>query len=284
MFDWEDLRYFCLFARAGSLSAAARLLRVDHATVARRIAALEASLGLKLVDRRQRAYVLTAEGVRVSEFGEQMNHASFALERFAGGGQDQVQGEVVVSSPPAFIGTLIAPRVGELTQRHPLLKLRLVGDKARASLARREADITISLMRPSEPTLVARRLGQLEFRLYASPDYLTRTGDYVFIGYDESMEGSVYVQWMQEQANGRPVTLTSNDLRIQAIAAEGGAGVVALPSFMAAEHRLVALDPDGPCLIREVWLAVHEDVRNAAPIRAVMDFIVECVEARGGTY
>jgi len=52
-----------------------------------------------------------------------------------------------------------------------------------------------------------------------------------------------------------------------------------LPAFMAAEHRLVLVDPDGPCLVREIWLAVHEDVRNAAPIRAVMDFIVECVGA-----
>lgn len=279
MFDWEDLRYFTLFAKLGSLSAAARQLRVDHATVARRIAALEAALKLKLVDRRQRAYVLTEDGQRVSQFGEQMTLSSFALERFAGGEQAQVQGEVVVSSPPAFVGSLIAPRVGELTRRHPLLQLRLIGAKARASLTRREADITISLMRPSEPTLVARRLGQMEFRLYASPDYLARTRDYSFIGYDDSMDGSAQQNWLLEQANGRPITLTSNDLRLQAIAAAGGAGVVSLPAFMAAEHRLVLVDPDGPCLVREIWLAVHEDVRNAAPIRAVMDFIVECVGA-----
>ncbi|EIK96140.1 LysR family transcriptional regulator [Pseudomonas sp. M47T1] len=277
MFDWEDLRYFALFARAGSLSAAARLLRVDHATVARRIAALETSLNLKLVDRRQRAYVLTDDGRRVADFGEHMNQSSFALERFAGGEQALVQGEVIVSSPPAFAGALIAPHVSALNQRHPLLKLRLIGAKSRASLARREADIAISLMRPSEPTLVARRLGQLEFRLYASPAYLARSSDYVFIGYDDSMEGSAQQDWLLEQADGRPLALTSNDLRIQAIAAAGGAGVVLLPAFMAAEHDLVALDPNGPCMTREVWLAVHEDVRNAAHIRAVMDFIAECV-------
>ncbi|QKZ04567.1 LysR family transcriptional regulator [Pseudomonas eucalypticola] len=277
MFDWEDLRYFCLFAQAGSLSAAAKVLRVDHATVARRIAALEAALGLKLVDRRQRAYVLTEEGKRVTTFGEQMNLASFALERFAGGEQDQVQGEVVVSSPPALAGTLLAPHLGTLMQRHPLLKVRLVGTKSRASLTRREADITVSLARPSEPTLVARRLGHLEFRLYASPDYLARTTDYSFIGYDESMEGSVQQDWLLQQAAGRPLALTSNDLRIQAIAAAGGAGVVSLPAFMAAQHPLQLLDPAGPCLVRQVWLAVHEDVRNAAPIRTVMDFIADCV-------
>lgn len=277
MFDWEDLRYFSMFAQAGSLSAAARQLGVDHATVARRIAALEAALQLKLVDRRQRNYVLTDDGRRVSTFGNQMNLASFALERFAGGEQDQVQGEVVVSLPPAFAGSLIAPHVGALARRHPLLRLRLIGAKSRASLTRREADITISLMRPSEPTLVARRLGQLEFRLYASADYLASTRDYGFIGYDPSMNDSAQQNWLLEQANGRPLVMTSNDLRIQALAAAGGAGVVSLPAFLATSQQLVPVDPQGPCLIREIWMAVHEDVRNAAPIRTVMDFIAECL-------
>ncbi|MDG9818338.1 LysR family transcriptional regulator [Pseudomonas putida] len=67
MFDWEDLRHFCAFTSAGSLSAAAKTLGVDHATVARRIASLEASFKLKLVDRRPRAYALTDEGRRVAE-------------------------------------------------------------------------------------------------------------------------------------------------------------------------------------------------------------------------
>lgn len=277
MFDWEDLRYFTVFARAGSLAAAAKTLRVDHATVARRIAALEASLNLKLVDRRPRAYLLTEDGRRVGEFGEQMNLSSFALERFAGGEQGQVQGEVVVSSPPAFVSSLIAPHVGTLHRQHPQLRLRLVGAKAKASLARREADITISLMRPSEPTLVARRLGQMTFALYASADYLASATDHDFIGYDESMEGSAQQNWLMEQANGRPVVMCSNDLRIQAIAAAGGAGIVSVPEFMAVEQGLVRVDPQGPVFTREIWLAVHEDIRDVPRIKAVMAFIVQCV-------
>lgn len=84
MFDWEDLRYFCTFAGAGSLSAAAKLLSVDHATVARRISSLEKSLKLKLLDRRQRLYLLTENGHRVFSLAVQLSESAFAIERAAG--------------------------------------------------------------------------------------------------------------------------------------------------------------------------------------------------------
>ena len=90
MFDWEDLRYFSAFVAAGSLSAAAKALGVDHATVARRISSLEASLNLKLVDRRPRAYALTEQGRRVADFADQMTLSSFAFEHFASSGHCQL--------------------------------------------------------------------------------------------------------------------------------------------------------------------------------------------------
>lgn len=112
MFDWDSLKYFSAFVREGSLAAAARSLGVEHATVARRIAALEASLHLKLVDRRGQAYHLTADGVRVSEYAAQMESASFALKRFVAGEESRVEGEVILSAPPAYLGALVARRLG----------------------------------------------------------------------------------------------------------------------------------------------------------------------------
>ena len=85
MLDWESLRFFSAFAREGGLAAAARSLGVEHATVVRRIAALEASLNMKLVDRRGRVYQLTEDGAKVNNYAAQMESASFALQRFADG-------------------------------------------------------------------------------------------------------------------------------------------------------------------------------------------------------
>lgn len=278
MFDWEDLRHFSAFVRAGSLAAAAKALAVDHATVARRIASLETALNLKLVDRRSRAYVLTHQGLRIAEFAEQMSASSFALEHYAGADQPDVQGEVVVSAPPVLLGSLIAPHVGALLAQHPALSLRLLGTKSRTSLARREADVAVSLARPLEPTLVATLLGHLDYALYASPAYLTQAGQPRFIGYDASQAKSVQHRWLVEQAKGGDFVLCSNDLRVQAVAAAGAAGIVCLPAFIAAEHGLQRVDPHAVTLNIEVWMAYHEDVRTTPRITTVTQFVRKCMQ------
>ena len=276
MLDWENLRYFSAFATEGSLAAAARHLRVEHATVARRIAALEISLNLKLVDRRGRVYSLTEDGIRISEYAAQMESASFALQRYADGEENRIEGEVTVSAPPAYLGTLVARRLGALRERHPLLHLRLVGAKSTASLARKETDIAIMFSRPEEQSVVARSLGTLRFSAYASEAYLLnrRIDAYEFIGYDRSMEHLAQQQWLRDHLAGRPLAVTSNDLRIQALAAAGNAGVVFLPEFLGKEYGLKVAQPQGPGFELPLWLAFHEDLRSSCRIRAVLDFLV----------
>ncbi|MEB5932402.1 LysR family transcriptional regulator [Pseudomonas mosselii] len=276
MFDWDSLRYFNAFVREGSLTSAARSLGVEHATVARRISALEAALNMKLVDRRGRLYELTEDGLRVSEYATLMESASFALERFVDGEESRVEGEVTLSAPPAYLGTLVARRLGELRERHPFLRLRLVGAKSTASLARKETDIAITFSRPEEQSVVAKSLGTLCFFPYASEAYLDKrvAADYEFIGYDRSMDQSPQQRWLMGNLDGRRLSVTSNDLRIQALAAAGGAGVVYLPEFLAKEYDLVRVDIDRP-LELPVWLAFHEDLRGSAKIRVVLDFLTE---------
>ncbi|WP_213881809.1 LysR family transcriptional regulator [Pseudomonas sp. dw_358] len=280
MLDWDSLRFFCAFAREGSLAAAARVLGVEHATVARRITALEADLNLKLVDRRGRVYQLTADGLRVSEYAAQMEAASFALERFVAGEDSRVEGEVIVSAPPAYLGALLARRLGALRQRHPRLRLRLVGAKSMASLARKETDIAIAFSRPQELSVVARRLGDLHFFAYAHPDYLEQCEPdaYAFIGYDQSQEDSPQQQWLLQHLAGRPLAVTSNDLRLQALAAAGQAGIVYLPDFLGQEYGLVRMELVPSPLQLEVWLAFHEDLRDSLKIRVVLDFLMESVK------
>jgi DNA-binding transcriptional LysR family regulator len=277
MIDWDSLRFFSAFARVGSLAAAARLLGVEHATVARRIAALETSLNMKLVDRRGHAYQLTEDGVRVSEYAAQMESTSFALQRFAEGEESRVEGEVILSAPPAYLGTVVAKRLGTLRSTHPRLRLRLVGAKSTASLARKETDIAIAFSRPQEQNVIAKSLGTLAFFAHASQDYLARhTPDaFEFIGYDPSMAESVQQQWLLERLDGRPISVTSNDLRIQALAAAGHAGVVFLPGFLSREYGLVRVDMNDTPLALPLWLAFHEDLRGSQKIRVVLDFLME---------
>jgi DNA-binding transcriptional LysR family regulator len=283
MNDWEDLRHFAALARDKSLSAAARRLNVDHATVARRVAALEASLGLKLVDRRPRAYVLTADGERIAALAARMEEEAYAVERAARAGAQGLTATVAVSAPPTLANTLIAPRLAELLARHPGLQIRLIGEKRSASLARREADVAVRLSRPVEQTLVARRIGGFTFALYASPDYLAGrpAAAHGFIAYDESLEDVPQQQWLKAVAGKRPIVARINELEGHRAAARAGAGVAALPLFMGeGDARLQRVPVAGKHkpVSRELWLVVHRDLRRAPGVRAVMDFLAQCFD------
>jgi DNA-binding transcriptional LysR family regulator len=126
--DWEDLRHFAAFAASGSLSAAARRLGVEHATVARRIAALEMRLDLKLIDRRGRRLALTADGRRIAAVTDRMETDINAIDRIASGARSDLSGEVTISAPSAYAAAILATPLARLRKRHPDLRVRLLGE------------------------------------------------------------------------------------------------------------------------------------------------------------
>jgi DNA-binding transcriptional LysR family regulator len=282
--DWENLRHFVVLAREGTLSGAARRLGVDHATVARRVAALEAETGLKLVDRRARSYRLTEDGKRISATAMPMEEAAFAVGRAVQAARPGLRGEVSISSPPSLANALIAPQLFRLRQRQPGIRIKLIGEKRAASLNRREADVAVRLSRPHEPGLIARKIGSFGFGLYGAPLYLKETPRhaFAFIAYDDSMDDAPQQEWLQRLAADGEIVLRTNDLENQAAAARTGVGLAVLPHFLGdPDPELERLDvtPEPPR--REVWLLVHRDLREAPPVRAVMDFLGDCLKAGG---
>jgi DNA-binding transcriptional LysR family regulator len=276
--DWEDLRHFAAFARGRSLSAAAKQLAVDHVTVARRLAALEAALAVKLVDRRARIPALTAEGERIAALVGQLEDAANAVARAARGLSPALGGEVSISAPPTIVNALIAPRLPALRSRHPELRLRLLGEKRIASLARREADVALRLVRPTEAGAVTRKLGAFEFALYGARTYLAgrRSAALELIAFDEDSDALPQQKWLLAHAGARPIVLRTNDLESQLAAVRAGVGVACVPSFLARRHpELVRVPLRARPITREVWLAVHDDLRGAPSVRAVIDFLVE---------
>jgi DNA-binding transcriptional LysR family regulator len=273
MMDWENLRHFAEFATRGSLAAAARQLGVEHATVARRIAALEEALSLKLIDRRGRRLVLTGAGDRIGAIVERMVKDARAVSRVADGARSELRGKVTISAPPALAVTTLAAPLVALQQEHRALTIHLTGESRTASLERREADVAIRLSRPEAGDLVVMRLGNMAFRLYASPRYLIgkSEGEWSFIGYDAPMNRSPQQLALEKLAAGRPFGFLASSLEIQQAAARAAAGIAMLPDFMAAtDPDLVLAAPKDPPLLRDVWLVVHSDMKDAAPIRAVI--------------
>lgn len=280
MFDWEDLRHFLAVAQAGSLSGGARALRVDHATVSRRLSALEAHLEVRLVDRRARSTELTALGRQVFEQAMQMEAAAFAIERAARADQTPLSGRVTVSAPPVLATNFLAGEVFAFRQQYPDIQLSIASQAQAVSLSRREADIAVRLVRPTGQRDVARKLGQMPFALYAHKRYaqLRKPAQWEFIGYDAQYVDMPHQKWIALVAGERRIVCEVSDITSQLAAARTGIGVAALPCFMGdAAAELQRLPFDGEVFAPTLWMVVHDDLRHSPALNAVMAFIVEAL-------
>jgi DNA-binding transcriptional LysR family regulator len=276
--DWEDLRHFTAFVAAGSLSGAARQLGVEHATVARRIAALEQRLSLKLVDRRGRRLMLTIDGEQIAAVARRMEADVRAIDRIASSARSELTGDVTISAPSAYAATVLAAPLVMLRRRHPTLRIHLLGEARAVSLERREADIAIRLSRPVVGDLTVIKIGEMPFRLYASPAYLAVTpqSEWCFIGSDGPMAGSPQQAMMEQIAADDGFGFYSDHVEIQRALGLADGGIVVLPEFMVPGGvGLVPVLGDDPLLVRDIWLVVHSDMKAAASVRAV----IECLRS-----
>ena len=281
MMDWEHLRHFVALGQTGSLSAAARLLKVDHATVSRRLQALEGELKTRLVERLPRSTPLTEVGQQVLALALQMQASAYGVERLALGQSSQMSGKVTLSAPPILASQFFAGLMQTFHALHPGIRLAVSSQAQQISLSRREADIAVRLSRPKEATNVARKLGTMPFGLYASKDYVhaRSPSQWQFITYEESLAETALQRWMLAAANGRPVVCEVSDIVSQHMAARTGVGVTALPRFLAdKDATLQRLPFEDAEFEPEIWLVLHADLQNSRVIRAVIDFVVNATE------
>ncbi len=283
--NWDDARIFLAVARHGQLLGAARALDLNHATVARRITALEAALGSTLFHRRTNGTELTAQGERFLELAEIMESASLAATETAGA-DSAIEGIVRIGAPDGFGVAFLAPRLGELTERHPGLRIELVPVPRAFSLSRREADIAVTLERPREGRLVARKLTDYTLGLYASKAYLAKTGtpaslaqlaEHPLVGYVEDLLYTASLDYTAEFLKGWRSTLSVSSAMGQTEAVRAGAGIGILHAFMARrDPDLVPVLPQHT-LSRAYWTVMHEDQRSLRRIALVSEFLSEIV-------
>jgi DNA-binding transcriptional LysR family regulator len=278
--NWDDLRYFIALQKGSSLSAAARLLKTEHTTVSRRLAALEADLGVRLFERRARQYRLTPEGEKIAVFALRLEEQALDIQRIATGRQTKVGGTVRISAPPAFASHFLAERLAVLLTSSPELEIELIAENALINLARVEADIAVRMRRPDDNTIVARKVGECAFGLYASRAYLNQPRKrWTFIGYDKSLDGAPQQQWLRALA-GTALRFRTNDLVTLMEGAAGGLGVAVLPRFMADRDIRLAPAPIAETPpSRPIWVLVHADLKRSPRIRCVLDHLAQSVAA-----
>lgn len=274
--DWEDFRYFVGLARHGSLSATARILRVNHATVARRVASLETRLGRSLFDRRADGYALTAEGKAVLDEAQAMEEAALSVLRRLDTGTE-LSGLVRLTAARVLAEGFLVERLGDLHRRYPALDIELISDARVISLARREADIALRLGSPGDSELVGRRVARIAFGFYASPawrDNHAKGQAHQLIGFDEQSDFIFEAAWLARQFPAARFVFRSNSQMSQAAAARAGFGVALLPRYLAInDPGLVKVSLGQRLPEREAWLLVRRDLVKVPRIRAVADYL-----------
>lgn len=283
---WDDYRFFLALARAGTLAASARKLGIEHTTVSRRIAALEARLGARLFDRTSKGYALTPAGERMLESAATVEEAMFGLEHAAAGEDRRIEGTVRVAASETLAVGFLAARLAPLRATHPGVDIELVTGTQRVNLLRREADVALRIgTRPAQQNLVIRKLASLAWAVYGSEAYLSRRTDaakdapstHDWVGFDEEIVGITAARWLAQQGTEGRVGIRTNSIPAILAACRAGVGLAPLPCFLADPEPLLVRLAMPPMPPNDLWLLVHADLQRVARVRTVIDFIVDAV-------
>jgi DNA-binding transcriptional LysR family regulator len=288
--NWNDLRVFLAVARSAGLIAAGRRLSLDQTTIGRRIAALEASLGVKLIDRSTRGVSLTGSGLTLLEHAERIEAEMVAASARLGASGPPLSGTVRLATPEAFGVHIVATAAAAFHKHLPGLQLELVPEARTVNLTRREADIVIGLSRPSRGRLVTRKLADYSLGLYAAKVYLEDASPLLdladllerpLVWYIDEMIDVPELRYLDQVAAGAATVFRSNSIAAQHAAVASGLGFGVLHRFAAEpDPRLERVLPQALSLQRSYWMSVHEDQAHLPRIRAVCAFLQDQVAAR----
>ncbi len=278
--NWDEIRTAYQVARVGTVSGAAEVLGVHHATVIRHVDALEARLGTKLFQRHPRGYTPTEAGAQLLAVGQATEDQFAQLAARIAGAGEEMRGELIITSLPALAG-LVMPAMAELMQAHPGLVLRYITDARVFRLEYGEAHVAIRAgARPTEPDNVVSQLGVNRVALYGSPEYLARQGKPVglhdlaghrFVGPDTRDSRAPFFRWLASTQPPEAVVFMSNEMASQEAAIQAGMGLGFLPVVQGrADPRLVEVVGPQADWESPFWLVTHVDLHRTPKVQAAL--------------
>jgi DNA-binding transcriptional LysR family regulator len=274
--NWDDLRMFVVLAREKTLAATSRRLGVDQTTVARRLRALEESLGAILFERSEGRWRLTSFGLRALERAERIEEDVAGIVRSAEAEAQTVSGVVRLTSVAAINSEYLIHRLPDLYARHPDLVIDLVDSDANLNIARHEADVAIRASRPESGDFIIRKLAVMNFAVYESARPEVVIGRTDWVAYNEELAHVPEMRWLETHMDAGRIRLRDSGMGTLCGAVATGIGRGILPCFVGDTHpELRRSAPGDPVLSRDVWLLIHREARESARVAVVADWLVE---------
>ena len=279
--DWNDLRYFLAAARAGTLAGAARALGVEHSTIGRRLGALEEAMGAPLVTRAPEGLALTTAGQRLLPRAEEIERAVLGARELVTAQTTRVR----LATPSGF-SRVLAPYLAAFQARHPGVTIELIGGSRRVDLKQGEADLAIRQGASDDEELVAKKIGDVDWSLYAAPAYLARhappsdpraLAGHDLLGFEAGLATVPGARWIDAHGAGANVIMRCREISDLLAGCVAGLGLAVLPATAA------ALEPALQRLTTEVLgtsklsIVYRKEMLLAEPVRAVIAFVTEVV-------
>lgn len=284
-FDWNKARAFLVTAEEGSLSAAARALSMAQPTLGRQVSGLEQELGIVLFERVGRGLRLTTSGVELLKHVRDMGDAAGRVSMNALGQSQALEGTICISASETYAAVLLPPIIAKLRILEPGIHVEIVVANHASDLRRREADIAIRNFRPTEPDLIAKKVGEADAVLYATPGYIDRIGNPTkteelrhahFVNLDH---GGMMMKGLNRLGLGLTEEnfplLTESYLVMWELVRQGAAIGILDSHIGDSDPNVKRVLPDLEPLIFPIWLVSHRELNTSRRIRRVFDFLAE---------
>ncbi|MEO1910633.1 MAG: LysR family transcriptional regulator [Paracoccus sp. (in: a-proteobacteria)] len=271
--SWDDIRVALAVARTGTVSGAAADLGVHHATVIRRIDALEAALQARLFQRHPRGYALTEAGRTLLATADVTDQRFAQMAAQIAGSAQRIEGELIVTVLPEM-ASMVIPRLADLTTRHPDLRLTYLTDARLFRLATGEAHVAIRAgSKPTQPDYVVVPMGRIHHALFATQGYLDRHGpltqlrDHRFALPGPEARNAPLMRWLEARLEPRNILLTANDPMAREMVIRQGLAIGPLAPDRA-EGLVEAMSL--PEWDSTLWIVSHVDLHRTPKVQAAL--------------
>lgn len=284
-FDWNHSRAFLAIAEEGSLSAAARALKQTQPTLGRQLTALETELGLVLFERVGRGLTLTPTGASLAQHVTAMRDAAAQFSLAASGRSDLIEGPIAITASDISSAYLLPPVLTELARIAPKLHVNIIAANDVRDLLRREADIAIRHVRPTEPELIARLIANGSGRLVCTQSYLDRCGtptditdlsNHEFIGFGEPQQTIDYLKNLDIHLSLQNFKVHCDNGVVSWEMVRAGMGLAFMDSRVIEKFPgLIHVLPELAPIEYPIWLTTHRELHTSQKIRLVFDLLAK---------